>query len=234
MKLQKLRCRRGQGGERKAPLSPPQRRNPCERKAKREGIRSPLHRPAHDAADNLPPEDDEHRQRWQQNNHARRHDRTVGRAFGEVQHRHTDLHRAHQVVVRHQHRPEVGVPSADEGRNEDGGDNRRGERQQNGAEEADVPTAIHLAGFLQVLGEGQVILPHHEDVVCGDEENNHHAHVGVNPPQPGNRVVVRHQHDVAGNHHRAHDEHRSSLFTSFNPAVLSLPPEYPLLLPDFR
>ena len=27
---------------------------------------------------------------------------------------------------------------------------------------------------------------------------------------------------------------RSSLFTSFNPAVLSLPPEYPLLLPDFR
>ena len=27
---------------------------------------------------------------------------------------------------------------------------------------------------------------------------------------------------------------RSSLFTSFNPAVQSLPPEYPLLLPDFR
>ena len=27
---------------------------------------------------------------------------------------------------------------------------------------------------------------------------------------------------------------RSSLFTSFNPAVLSLPPEYPLLSPDFR
>ena len=27
---------------------------------------------------------------------------------------------------------------------------------------------------------------------------------------------------------------RSSLFTSFNPAVLSLPPEYPLLLPGFR
>ena len=27
---------------------------------------------------------------------------------------------------------------------------------------------------------------------------------------------------------------RSSLFTSYNPAVLSLPPEYPLLLPDFR
>ena len=27
---------------------------------------------------------------------------------------------------------------------------------------------------------------------------------------------------------------RSSLFTSPNPAVLSLPPEYPLLLPDFR
>ena len=27
---------------------------------------------------------------------------------------------------------------------------------------------------------------------------------------------------------------RYSLFTSFNPAVLSLPPEYPLLLPDFR
>ena len=27
---------------------------------------------------------------------------------------------------------------------------------------------------------------------------------------------------------------RSSLFTSFNPAALSLPPEYPLLLPGFR
>ncbi len=27
---------------------------------------------------------------------------------------------------------------------------------------------------------------------------------------------------------------RSSLFTSFNPAVLSLPPEYPLLSPDFQ
>ena len=27
---------------------------------------------------------------------------------------------------------------------------------------------------------------------------------------------------------------RSSLFTSSNPAVLSLPPEYPLLSPDFR
>ena len=27
---------------------------------------------------------------------------------------------------------------------------------------------------------------------------------------------------------------RSSLFTSFNPAVLSLPPEYPLQSPDFR
>ena len=27
---------------------------------------------------------------------------------------------------------------------------------------------------------------------------------------------------------------RSSLFTSFNPAVQSLPPEYPLLSPDFR
>ena len=27
---------------------------------------------------------------------------------------------------------------------------------------------------------------------------------------------------------------RSSLFTSFNPAVLRLPPEYPLLSPDFR
>ncbi len=27
---------------------------------------------------------------------------------------------------------------------------------------------------------------------------------------------------------------RSSLFTSFNPAAQSLPPEYPLLLPGFR
>ena len=27
---------------------------------------------------------------------------------------------------------------------------------------------------------------------------------------------------------------RSSLFTSFNPAAQSLPPEYPLLSPDFR
>ena len=27
---------------------------------------------------------------------------------------------------------------------------------------------------------------------------------------------------------------RSSLFTYLNPAVLSLPPEYPLLSPDFR
>lgn len=27
---------------------------------------------------------------------------------------------------------------------------------------------------------------------------------------------------------------RSLLFTSFNPAAQSLPPEYPLLLPDFR
>ena len=27
---------------------------------------------------------------------------------------------------------------------------------------------------------------------------------------------------------------RSLLFTSFNPAVLNLPPEYPLLSPDFR
>ena len=27
---------------------------------------------------------------------------------------------------------------------------------------------------------------------------------------------------------------RSSLFTSFNPAAQNLPPEYPLLLPDFR
>ena len=27
---------------------------------------------------------------------------------------------------------------------------------------------------------------------------------------------------------------RSSLFTSFNPAVLNLAPEYPLLLPGFR
>ena len=27
---------------------------------------------------------------------------------------------------------------------------------------------------------------------------------------------------------------RSSLFTSFNPAVLSPPPEYPLQSPDFR
>ena len=27
---------------------------------------------------------------------------------------------------------------------------------------------------------------------------------------------------------------RSSLFTSFNPAAQNLPPEYPLLSPDFR
>ena len=107
-----------------------------------------------------------------------------------------------RIVIRHQTRPDVGVPCAHHFQDGDGNQRRQGERHHDLPQVLEVARAVYLCRKIQFVRNLQEVLAQQIDVEHADKERHNQHCVGVLPAEHENRLIVGDGEQLAGNHHR--------------------------------
>lgn len=153
----------------------------------------------------IPLEEDENKESRHKGNRRSRHFNPEV-PFLRQQGRQSDRNRVHLFRRHENQRREQIIPAADERERPDRRDGRLRQRQHNAEENREIPRAVDVGRFLQILRDRHHELPYEEYPHNGPQLRNDNRPVRINPAELAEHDILRNNKQLAGHHDDSHHE----------------------------